>query len=490
MPNHLQLKNFPGRGLEVNLFTVIPERFFSVLASPLKQDYAAILFRIYDQYRLTTFGMERDVVIDLIVDYIEQKDGFFEQALADEIWEESLDTPAGPRERAAFILRKLEATGWVVSEVYSNYVQYISLPDYAIKILDVLDKIRRHRQVEYQGYVYATYTLLHSEEADRQGNLALEKAYEQTEQLINGLKSLNHNIKRYIERVLAEKEPREILKIHFQDYMEEIIDRSYHRLKTSDNVSRYRPKIIARLNQWYNDAAWVDRTAGLEVQRERFPDLPTARQEIYRRIDYIRQAYIGLDDLLDEIDRRNARYANASFQQLKYILNSSKDVEGQLMEILKFLAGLRAQEGMRPDDLLPEELGRLFSLFTQGFLDRESLYTGREAARQHQPREVQELEEIDPERRRERLRSFRQQLERRMTREKINAWVMEKLAGRKEICARELGIEDVEEFIKLIYATAYGRSRQVGYRVHRDGRPRVSAAGGRFEFRDLRFERK
>jgi hypothetical protein len=67
---------------------------------------------------------------------------------------------------------------------------------------------------------------------------------------------------------------------------------------------------------------------------------------------------------------------------------------------------------------------------------------------------------------------------------------MEKLAGRKEICARELGIEDVEEFIKLIYATAYGRSRQVGYRVHRDGRPRVSAAGGRFEFRDLRFERK
>lgn len=153
MPNHIQLKNFPGRGVEVNLFAVIPERFFSVLASPLKQDYAAILFRIYDQYQLTTFGMERDVVIDLIVDYIEQKDGFFEQALADEIWEESLDTPAGPRERAAFILRKLEATGWVVSEVYSNYVQYISLPDYAIKILDVLDKIRRHRQVEYQGYV-------------------------------------------------------------------------------------------------------------------------------------------------------------------------------------------------------------------------------------------------------------------------------------------------------------------------------------------------
>ncbi|MBE3587075.1 MAG: hypothetical protein IMW93_00705 [Thermoanaerobacteraceae bacterium] len=477
----------------MNLFAVIPDRFFSVLASPLKEDYAAILFRIYDQYQLTTFGMERDVVIDLIVDYIEQKDHFFEQALADEIWEESLDQPAGSRDRAAFILRKLEAAGWLASEVYSNYVQYISLPDYAIKILDVLDKIRRHRQVEYQGYVYATYTLLHSAEADRQGNLALEKAYEQTEQLVNGLKSLNHNIKRYIERVLAEKAPREILKIHFHEYMAEIIDRSYHRLKTSDNVSRYRPKIIARLNQWYSDPSWVDRVAALEVQRERYPDLHAARQEIYRCIDYIRQAYTGLDDLLEEIDRRNARYANASFQQLKYILNSSRDTEGQLMEILKFLAELRSEGGVRPDEYLPEVCSQLFSLFNQGFLDQDSLYTGREASRQHQPREMQELEEPDPIRRRERLRLVRQQLERRMTREKINAWVMGKLAHREDIYARDLGIASVEDFLKLIYAAAYGRSRQVGYRMEREdreNRPRVRAAGGRFEFTDVRFRRK
>ncbi|WP_151191867.1 Wadjet anti-phage system protein JetA family protein [Desulfotomaculum copahuensis] len=474
----------------MNLFAVIPERLFSVLSSRLKEDYAAILFRIYDQYQLTTFGMERDVVIDLIVDYMEQKDQFFEQALADEIWEESLDTPAGSRDRAAFILRKLESTGWLAGEVYSNYVQYISLPDYAIKILDVLDKIRRHRQVEYQGFVYATYTLLHAPEADRQGNLALEKAYEQTEQLINGLKSLNHNIKRYIERVLAEKEPREILKIHFQDYMTEIIDQSYHRLKTSDNVSRYRPKIVARLNQWYGDPVWVDRAANLEVQRERYPDLSAARQGIYRSLDYIRQAYTGLDDLLEEIDRRNARYANASFQQLKYILNSSRDTEGQLTEILKFLAEQRTSGGKRPDEQLPAGLSGLFGFFTQEFLSTDSLYTGREAVRHHQPQEVHELETVDPARRQERLRHFQQRLERRMTREKINAWIMGKLAGREEIYARELGIAEMDDFIKLVYASAYSRSRRVSYRVERKDRPRVTAAGGSFEFKDLRLKRK
>jgi hypothetical protein len=204
----------------VRLFDIIPDKLFSVLASPLKEDYAAILFKIYEQYLLTTFGIEREVLVDIIVDYIEEKQesDYFGRALDDEIWEESLDYPTGARDRAAFVLRKLESAGWLTVETYSDYKQYVTLNDYAIRILETLDKIRQNRQTEYQGFVFATYTLLHSSEADRQGNLALEKAYEQTEQLINGLKSLNHNIKRYIERVLSQKNPGEILRMHFQDY--------------------------------------------------------------------------------------------------------------------------------------------------------------------------------------------------------------------------------------------------------------------------------
>ncbi|TEB07679.1 hypothetical protein Psch_01234 [Pelotomaculum schinkii] len=304
-----------------------------------------ILFKIYDQYLLTSLGMERDVVIDVIVDYIEEnweEEGQFAGALDDEIWDESLDNPAGFRDRAAFVLRKLESCGWLSTETYNNYKQYVNINDYAITILDTLDKVRKNRQAEYQGFVYATYTLLYAEDVERQASLALEKAFEQTEQLLNGLKSLNHNIKRYIERVLAEKQPKDILKIHFEDYKQEILDRSYHRLKTSDNVFRYRPKIIKRINKWYHDPAWVTATAAQEVERGRQASQAEAEKEIYHRLDYIRQTYTGMDEILEEIDRRNVQYANASFLQLKYILNSSKDLEGQLLEILKYLAGLEA----------------------------------------------------------------------------------------------------------------------------------------------------
>lgn len=477
----------------MNLFSIIPDRFFSVLASPLKEHYAGILFKIYDQYLLTSLGMERDVVIDVIVDYIEENwvdGGHFAGALDDEIWEESLDNPAGSRDRAAFVLRKLEACGWLSTETYNNYKQYVNLNDYAIKILDTLDKIRKNRQAEYQGFVYATYTLLYSEDVDRQANLALEKAYEQTEQLLNGLKSLNHNIKRYIERVLAEKHPRDILRIHFEDYKQEIIDRSYHRLKTSDNVSRYRPRIIKRINEWYNDPAWVTATAALDVQRGRYPDQAAAEKETYYRLDYIRQAYAGMDELLEEIDRRNSQYANASFLQLKYILNSSKDVEGQLMEVLKYLAGLRVTEGYRQGDGLPEDFDRLFSIFSHSYIDGQSLYTAREAARNHAPAEFQELAGPGEEERREVLRRYRDKLARRMTRERINAYILEKLRDRDSIHARELGIEEMEDFLKLIYAAAYGNSRLVNYRVNFKAGGRVAGGNGKFEFNDVLFSRR
>lgn len=475
----------------MRLFDIIPDKLFSVLASPLKEDYAAILFKIYEQYLLTTFGIEREVLVDIIVDYIEEKEesDTFGQALDDEIWEESLDNPTGARDRAAFVLRKLENTGWLTVETYSDYKQYITLNDYAIRILEVLDKIRENRQAEYQGFVFATYTLLHSDEAERQGNLALEKAYEQTEQLINGLKSLNHNIKHYIERVLSKKSPGEILRMHFEDYKKEIIDRSYHRLKTSDNVSRYRPRIIKKINAWLNDTAWVNRAADLDVRRDRYPDRESAKKELYRKMDYIRQAYLTMDSLLEEIDRRNTQYANASFLQLKYILNSSKNVEGQLMDILSYLAGLRVDKKMRAGDPLPAEIQPLYSIFTQGYLDAGSLYTARENSKNHKPEEISLPEGPDEEQKSRRLEQYKAMLARRMTLKRINNYVLEKLDGKPAITAAELGIKEVEDFVKLIYVAAYSPSRLAKYRVDFSPEKKITTREG-FNFKNIRINRK
>jgi len=475
----------------LNLFDIIPENFFSVLSSPLKVLYADIIFLIYKQYLLVNFGLKRELVTDIIIEYLEDRaeDNNLQEALTDEIWAESFDSTQEIRARANFIIRKLEQTGWLMLETYSNYEEYINLTDYAIRLIDTLEKIRSNYQAEYQGYVYATYSLLYSQEADRQGHIALEKAYEQTTELIQGLKSLQHNIKRYIERVIDEKKPQEILKLHFDEYKVEILDKSYHRLKTSDNVSKYRPQILRKINEWYHDRDWLNQVALANVKREYQNDLEEARDEIMRQLDYIRQSYLNMDDLLEEIDRRNTRYANTSFLQLKYLLNSSRDIEGQLTDILAELAGILAESDSNRDDDLPEDLKGLFSIFSQSFIDNQSLYKPREISKNHNPQEMTSLSSVDEKVKEESRQKLREEFARRMTRKKINKFILQRLGDNDELRARELGIEELEEFIKLIYAAAYSPSSAVDYRVDFSGE-RVRNNKQSFAFKNVKFSKK
>jgi hypothetical protein len=472
----------------MELFQVIPERLFGLLASPLKEAYAAILFRIYDQYQLTTFGMEREVVVDVILDYLETlaEQSNVLDALGEDIPEEG-EERVSLRGRASALVRKLENSGWIKVETWANYQQYVSLPDYAIKLLDTLDKIRQNRQVEYQSFIYAVYTAVTAEEALRQPHLALDRAYETTLELVNHLKTLNHNIKRYLEKVLAQEEAAEILRLHFEDYKLEVLDKAYHRLKTADNVSRYRPKIIERVQEWLHDPLWVSDLVNHELRLEKGLQEDQCRNEIYRKLETILQVYLGLDELLEEIDRRNSQYAAASLRQVQYILSSGKNTEGQLLEILKYLADLR-REGHRADSLIRDEVSEVFSIFSQKFLDWGSLFTARLPARPHSGGVMGEDEE-DPAAREQRLRSYIERMARRLTRDKVNQWVLERMEGRNEVRAIDLNIWEIEDYVNLIYTAVYARSKKVQYTV--DFREQAGQVEyGEFRFPNFRIKKK
>lgn len=476
----------------MELFSIVPENFFNVFSGKLKADYASILFKVYEQYKLAPLSIEREVIIDIISDYLEerQESQVFREALTEE-FEGEMDYPENWRERAAFFLRKLEKYGWVMIETHNDYRQYVNLADYAIDILETLDKIRKNVKKEYQGYVYTTYTLLYSEEAKRQGMVALEKAYEQTEMLLNGLKSLNHNIKRYTEVVLKKKQPKEILEVHFEQYKQEILDKSYHRLKTSDNVFKYRPRIIQKVDEWTEDSRWVSKLAREGLKRDSFGDEEEARQAVYRQLDFIKQAYQNMDYLLEEIDRRNTDYAATSYRQLEYILNTSHSTQGQLIEVLKYLSALIRDESTDLDrrEDLPPAYQELFSLFVQKFIDDGSLYKVREPSRNHQPVELQELQSLEPEEKARIASRSRKKLQERITRDKVNAFVLERLGGRSSIRASEMDIITLRDYLYLIYTVAYSRSRRVDYRVELEGE-RATSSGGHFSFRDVLIKRK
>jgi len=102
------------------------------------------------------------------------------------------------RERANLLFRKLADAGWFVQEQHYDYTFKVSVPDYALAMLETLEKICSGYRMEFRGRVLSIYQNLTGEEG--LSYVALQQAAEYTAELIDGLKRLGHSIKGYTEK--------------------------------------------------------------------------------------------------------------------------------------------------------------------------------------------------------------------------------------------------------------------------------------------------
>ena len=56
----------------------------------------------------------------------------------------------------------------------------------------------------------------------------------------------------------------------FNDYITNIVDKAYHRLLTSDNVSKFRPEIIERLESRSRSRSYIEKASGNWHSSRRF----------------------------------------------------------------------------------------------------------------------------------------------------------------------------------------------------------------------------
>ena len=116
------------------LFDVIPENFFRPLAAPGKIVYWECICRLFSvTSRQLSFGVERDVLVDELQYY-------FDSAMSADIPEEEFEETGSmtSRDKANFMLRRLESYGWIYIDVDYSYVQRVNFRDYAIQIIKSL----------------------------------------------------------------------------------------------------------------------------------------------------------------------------------------------------------------------------------------------------------------------------------------------------------------------------------------------------------------
>ncbi len=341
-----------------NPFDILPTNLFNVFSTQgyisLQRHYSAILLRIYALAEFNRFGLTREVVIAEIVDYL-KTEGVEKEIAADMGNEEGKPIPASARnaqDYASYLLRRLDESGWIEREQHADYTETIILPDYAFTLLEAFRTIQEQKPREFSGQLYTAYQLITtaSKGKDFSPALAVTQAYENVRQVVRGLNELNQNIRRYIERATRGQTISDLLYLQFDDYAN-TLGPTYHALKTSDHISRYRRAMIRQIHKWQTDRNWLDRAAEeLATQSKLTP--AQAVEELSRFMQFIVHQLEGLDPLLEDIDQRHAQYLRTSLRQIRYqLVNADGSFRDRLVSLAKRLSAL-LEEG---ETHLPED---------------------------------------------------------------------------------------------------------------------------------------
>ena len=448
--------------MPAGVFSILPDNFFSPLAAPNRQHYAALLTLYYRLFQESPHGLERELVVREFMNYlalhrdslVEEADDASDDGIPENEQSVKNTDVKDERDIAGYFLRRLIKTGWFSEERLADYTRVINITAWGKPFLDALIRVDEGLKTEYESHVVNVYSSLCGETVKENGHFMVLKAREEARALIDSLKVLSQSIKGYYDKLNAQairEKAASVLHEHYDLYAGEVLDRAYKRLKTSDNVSRYRHGIFKQITELLHNDEWLEASAGkymriLQNSREE------CRQKLQSMLEEIRVDLKSVDKLEDEIDRRNADYSRASTEIIRAYIEPDSTVTGKLGILIKALHGGN------------NELRRRFAhgLHRIQFLSPSSLALRR-------PRDEGDF--INPPAKAdmgalaETEKEFFERMKKRLSIKKINEWLDEQGGTQRILFPKEL-IKDENSYIRFVYSLLYGDSRNnFGYTI-------------------------
>jgi hypothetical protein len=447
----------------MKLFEILPSNLFTILSSKNKEIYTEALFILRKAFKQEMTVRKSDLV-SMLVAGLDEK--MYEIDLAEE--ESEADIPGEEKgstlsSRAHFILRRLKETGWIDLEYQmDSFEENITLPDFSIKLLNLLFSLTDESVKEYNSYVYSTYSDLKTADQERDDYMytALMNAYDKTIQLVDELKTLHNNIRRYHQALNEYATVNDILKGHFDEYKNLITDRIYHPLKTLDSVPRFKGPIMKILSEWLIDYNLRERIGAQAITRGKYKTKAEADEDIILKIGEISDTYERLEEMLEEIDRKNSAYTRASIEKMRYLLHSDRSIKGKIVDLLTQVAFCLPEK----QEILISQLSDAVELFRQGYLDEKSLFIRAPKSRKEEGRPLEISDTLAGEGENI-LEEFLEKAKRSYSHARIIRFMRSAMAGINVLTSREIPLPDDESFILLMLGTLKGGEKNVFYRV-------------------------
>lgn len=437
----------------MNLFDRIPSELFSVLASPNRTLYADALDVLWDTYR-GNLKIPEETLYSMLRSKLEQKlaDATFE---GEDIDEEELRDISG---RARFLIRKLYSKGWFEKERGEDFAEYITVPGYSSRLLEVFHQLRDDSPIRGYSYVFGTYsTLKVAADSDNiyDKMAAVYSAYENTQALIQLLQMVYHNVKHFFQLQIKMQEVKEVLASHFDDFGQKVVEAYIRPLKIKDSVPKYRVPIQTILTGWAEDDALLLALSNAALQDRRGETLEECRRDLLQKIFWVKDCYDSIQqDYLDEIDRQVRRYTRATTQKLENLTNRDDNIRGNLNYLLNALGRNR-----RASDLV-DQIQPAFQLYEQSFLSQKSLWHRKRPGKREKAASVLiEEQALDAAAVAQAAAIFRTEYSRSAIAAYVENWL-----GERGVCySKDMGLSDDRDYVMSLLAVLNGRDQKASY---------------------------
>ncbi len=471
-------KNSMGQGPGFERLRQLPPQLFHPLAALGRDVYLRGLMTIFQMARRSHGLLERTALVDAMEDLLCEQ-GALEQTadLLDHEPQYGVDDndplEVRRRARAGSMVRYFERCGWIRTEMQSDQSAHVMLFDHAFRILDALNQFAAAEPTPLQGIICSIHDLLAAALTGDNAEVRVQEAARQCEQLLMALRELEHNIGAHMDKLLAEPDAPSVLRRLLHRYGAEVIDSGYHKLKTTDHVSRYRPAIVEALSG-LDDVLSHD---------------PAEDQSSHDRIHFLRDSFESLDEKIGRIDDRHKLFVDAAVRRVEKFVMGKATVSGMVQAVLQDYINrcFGASQVEATDNTCGSELkDDIIELFCVALVDSSSLAKPRKESQPFEP-VTNKVKRPSTQKIAKARKETQKQLLRSMGKHRMAQLVDMLLGDKKTKRASEIPLDSAEQIALLVYLRSHGDGT-VGYKVQ-DLQPRTWITRGEIGFFDFEIER-
>lgn len=445
----------------------VPDTFWSLFRSVNRDAYMEALLAVNEEYQYNNYFLTKEACIQVLGD-MNAKRRFELKREEDETEFDMLETPSSR------ILNWLLLKGWLKRiEDYNTLATNIVIPDYAAVFIDAFERLTSEDMEETEVYIQNVYATLFSFKNDYRVNLnMLRTALVNTRRLNKALQDMLHNMDKFFGRLLDQKSYGELLSEHLEGYVEEIVRKKYHILKTSDNFYIYKMDIKKVLKDMREDDEWI------ETVRAHSRAQGDVREDVLDLLDLIERGFDDIEHRISNMDKEHTKYVRATVTRLNYLLSGESDTKGLVVQLLNRMAlGEDYEE-------LVESTGKKMNLSLMEMLTEKSLYKRRKGRSDFISQMVREeaAEDLD---RDDVLKLNR--IQARYSKGQIEEFIEAHMED-EIMDASSLNVADAEAFEKLILAYDLSTRQNSKYMVLEEKAAMIEHGG--FRYPDLKFVRR